>query len=195
MTYVIRSKTNSGIIKEEKHSRLAAGRHAERSERRSHAGVRIVELLKGWSRRVAVERRRGIAQHVHVRSRWRMMRWRIMRGIRTDHRGRDQRFAGTRRFHATGTGTATTYNTNVNQPGYFLSTLLLSPCTLISSQYESTPTCRRGGDRFRDRCRRLFAFLHLLGRGGARVAAGAASRRRRWYLLLHLTAQRYRGRA
>lgn len=57
-----------------------------------------------------------------------------------------------------------------------------------------TPTCRRGCNWFRDRCRRFFAFLHLLSWGCARVAAGAASRRRRWHLLLHLTAQRYRGR-
>lgn len=49
-----------------------------------------------------------------------MMRWRIMRGIRTDYGGRDQWFTGTRRFQATGTGTATTYDT-VNQSSYFLS--------------------------------------------------------------------------
>lgn len=43
---------------------------------------------------------------------------------------------------------------------------------------------RRRGERFRDRRRRFFAFLHLLSRRGARVAARAASGGVRRHVLL-----------
>lgn len=86
--YNVNKRADDSILGK-KYSRFTTRRN-DRSEWCSHAAMRIVKLLKGWSRGVTtVERRRGIAQHVHVRSRGRMMWWRIVRRIRADHWSRD----------------------------------------------------------------------------------------------------------